>query len=29
VGDGIITASVRTPSGSIVGFIVNPHFSLD
>jgi catechol 2,3-dioxygenase-like lactoylglutathione lyase family enzyme len=29
VGDGIITASVRTPTGSIVGFIVNPHFSLE
>jgi predicted enzyme related to lactoylglutathione lyase len=26
VGDGIITATVRTPQGSIVGFIVNPHF---
>ena len=29
VGDGIITASVVTPDGSIVGFIVNPHFKLD
>jgi catechol 2,3-dioxygenase-like lactoylglutathione lyase family enzyme len=28
VGDGIITASVRTPDGSIVGFIYNPHFGL-
>jgi catechol 2,3-dioxygenase-like lactoylglutathione lyase family enzyme len=28
VGDGIITASVRTPDGSIVGFIDNPHFGL-
>jgi catechol 2,3-dioxygenase-like lactoylglutathione lyase family enzyme len=28
VGDGIITATVSTPSGSIVGFIYNPHFEL-
>ncbi len=28
VGDGIITAAVSTPSGSIVGFIYNPHFEL-
>jgi catechol 2,3-dioxygenase-like lactoylglutathione lyase family enzyme len=28
VGDGIITASVVTPQGSIVGFIYNPHFEL-
>ena len=28
VGDGIVTATVRTPSGAILGFIVNPHFSL-
>ena len=28
VGDGIITASVATPQGSIVGFIYNPHFEL-
>jgi predicted enzyme related to lactoylglutathione lyase len=27
VGDGIVTATVRTPQGSIVGFIVNPHFT--
>jgi catechol 2,3-dioxygenase-like lactoylglutathione lyase family enzyme len=27
VGDGIITATVQTPDGSIVGFIYNPHFS--
>jgi catechol 2,3-dioxygenase-like lactoylglutathione lyase family enzyme len=27
VGDGILTASVRTPMGPIVGFIVNPHFT--
>jgi len=26
VGDGIITATVTTPSGSVVGFIYNPHF---
>ena len=26
VGDGIITGSVRTPSGSILGLICNPHF---
>ena len=26
VGDGIVTGTVRTPQGSIVGFIVNPHF---
>ncbi|MGH3733081.1 MAG: VOC family protein [Acidimicrobiales bacterium] len=29
VGEGIITASVRTPDGSIVGFIFNPHFMVD
>lgn len=29
VGDGIVTGSIRTPQGSIVGFIYNPHFSLD
>jgi catechol 2,3-dioxygenase-like lactoylglutathione lyase family enzyme len=29
VGEGIITASVRTPDGSIVGFIYNPHFMVD
>jgi hypothetical protein len=27
VGDGIVTASVRLPSGPIVGLIDNPHFS--
>jgi catechol 2,3-dioxygenase-like lactoylglutathione lyase family enzyme len=27
VGGGIITASVRTPQGSVVGFIHNPHFA--
>jgi predicted enzyme related to lactoylglutathione lyase len=26
VGDGIVTATVTTPQGSIVGFIYNPHF---
>jgi predicted enzyme related to lactoylglutathione lyase len=28
VGEGIITACVRTPDGTIVGFIDNPHFTL-
>jgi len=28
VGDGIITATVRVPDGSIVGFIHNPHFAV-
>jgi catechol 2,3-dioxygenase-like lactoylglutathione lyase family enzyme len=28
VGDGIVTATVRTPDGSIVGLIRNPHFQL-
>ncbi len=27
VGDGIVTGSVRSPQGAIVGFIYNPHFS--
>jgi catechol 2,3-dioxygenase-like lactoylglutathione lyase family enzyme len=26
VGDGIVTATVRTPQGVILGFIYNPHF---
>jgi predicted enzyme related to lactoylglutathione lyase len=26
VGDGIVTATVTSPTGSIVGFIFNPHF---
>jgi predicted enzyme related to lactoylglutathione lyase len=26
VGDGIVIASVKTPDGTIVGFIFNPHF---
>jgi hypothetical protein len=26
VGEGIITATVKIPQGSIVGFIFNPHF---
>jgi catechol 2,3-dioxygenase-like lactoylglutathione lyase family enzyme len=25
VGDGIVTGSVRTPQGNVVGFIYNPH----
>ena len=28
VGEGIVTATVRSPSGSIVGLIRNPHFQL-
>jgi hypothetical protein len=28
VGDDIVTATVRIPDGSIVGFIRNPHFQL-
>jgi catechol 2,3-dioxygenase-like lactoylglutathione lyase family enzyme len=28
VGDGITTALVRRPDGTIVGFIDNPHFTL-
>jgi predicted enzyme related to lactoylglutathione lyase len=27
VGDSIVTATVRTPSGAIVGLIFNPHFT--
>ena len=26
VGDGIVTGSVKTPSGAILGLIHNPHF---
>ncbi len=26
VGEGIVTATVRSPQGALVGFIVNPHF---
>jgi len=26
VGDGIVTGTVRTPDGSVLGFIFNPHF---
>jgi catechol 2,3-dioxygenase-like lactoylglutathione lyase family enzyme len=26
VGEGIVTATVRTPTGSIFGLIFNPHF---
>jgi catechol 2,3-dioxygenase-like lactoylglutathione lyase family enzyme len=29
VGDGIVTATVRLPDGSVVGFIYNPHFLLN
>jgi len=28
LGDGIVTGNVRTPDGSVVGFIHNPHFRL-
>lgn len=27
VGEGIVTATVRSPDGAIVGFIRNPHFT--
>ncbi len=27
VGEGIVTGTVRSPQGAIVGFIYNPHFS--
>ncbi len=27
VGEGIVTGVVRTPSGSLLGFIDNPHFT--
>ena len=26
VGDGIVTATVTSPQGFVVGFIYNPHF---
>ena len=29
VGEGIVTASIKTPDGSIVGLIYNPHFTTD
>lgn len=29
VGDDIVTATVGTPDGSILGFIYNPNFGLD
>ena len=29
VGDGIVTATVRSPDGAIVGLIYNPHFRND
>ena len=28
VGEGIVTATVRTPAGAILGLIYNPHFTL-
>jgi predicted enzyme related to lactoylglutathione lyase len=28
VGDGIVTGTVRTPQGNILGLIQNPHFTL-
>ena len=28
VGDGIVTATVRTPDGNVLGLIANPHFNL-
>ena len=28
VGDDIVTATIRTPQGTIVGFIYNPHFNV-
>lgn len=28
VGDGIVTATVRTPQGAVLGLIHNPHFQL-
>jgi hypothetical protein len=28
VGDGIVTATVRTPAGTILGLIYNPHFKI-
>lgn len=28
VGDGIVTATVRTPPGAILGLIHNPHFKI-
>ena len=29
VGDGIVTATVRSPQGAILGLIRNPNFALD
>jgi catechol 2,3-dioxygenase-like lactoylglutathione lyase family enzyme len=29
VGEGIVTATVRSPDGSVVGFIHNPHFTAE
>jgi catechol 2,3-dioxygenase-like lactoylglutathione lyase family enzyme len=28
VGEGIVTATVRTPTGAILGLIYNPHFRI-
>jgi predicted enzyme related to lactoylglutathione lyase len=28
VGDGIVTGTVRTPDGQILGLITNPHFKV-
>ncbi len=29
VGEGIVTATVRTPAGTILGLIYNPHFIVE
>lgn len=29
VGGGIVTATVRTPQGAVLGLIFNPHFTLE
>lgn len=29
VGEGIVTATVRTPTGAILGLIYNPHFKAE
>lgn len=29
VGEGIVTATVRTPTGNILGLIYNPHFKAE
>jgi catechol 2,3-dioxygenase-like lactoylglutathione lyase family enzyme len=28
VGDGIVTGTVKSPPGNIIGFIFNPHFAV-